>query len=126
MAKYRPALIDVCGVLSAMACFRHLSLNCKGRGRIFSHLAYSALAFFGMVGVLPASDYCTTRVRGTARFKTVDPDVKVPVAVKLYVPCGVPALLFPPLPLFPPPPQADQVIASENRHPNANARIRRR
>jgi hypothetical protein len=47
----------------------------------------------------------------------VDPELNVPVTVRLYVPAGIP-----PVPLFPPPPlpQDDKTLAMRNKQPKAN------
>ena len=55
----------------------------QGTRQDFSCFAYSALASFRMVGVFPTGTYCTIKVSGTACFKTVAPEVKVPVTVRL-------------------------------------------
>jgi hypothetical protein len=69
--------------------------------------------------LFPATSSCsyfTTRVSFVAWVNVVDPELNVPVTVRLYVPAGVP-----PVPLFPPPPpQEDKILAIRNKQANAN------
>jgi hypothetical protein len=61
--------------------------------------------------------YFTTRVSFVAWANVVEPELNVPVTVRLYVPAGVPPVpLFPP----PPPPQDDKTLAMRNKQANAN------
>jgi hypothetical protein len=52
-------------------------------GLLLLELRVLALVSFRMGRRISDRDYCTTKVSGKACFKTVDPEVKAPVTVKL-------------------------------------------